>query len=176
MSNVKEIIDEIKKNLSQESSSSKDEEKVMQAILNDKEYVVGVYGNSGKVGEYCPSEDARKLSASIIQSTTKISSAEAEKLAEDHTFTKNEAKCMIGISKEFINTYVQTGRKLPLGGRETSNVKLIIKHEEEKTKRYPKKVGVNEDGSARYDQDATTTIPAHDTIRVQGSCPTWLKR
>ena len=172
---VNEIIEEIKKNLSQESSSTKDEERVMQAMLNDKEYKVGVYTSAGKVDEYCPSEDARKMSASIIQSTTKISSAEAEKLADEHTFSKAEAKSMIGISKEFINTYTQTGRKLPLGGRATSNVKLIIKHEEEKTKRYPKKVGVNEDGTARYDQNATTVIPAHDTIRVQGSCPSWLK-
>ena len=176
MSNVREILDEIKKNLSQESSSAKDEERVMQAMLNDKEYVVGVYGNAGKVGEYSPSADARKLATSIIQSTTKISAAEAEKLADEHTFTKSEANSMIGISKEFVNTYVQTGRKLPLGGRETSNVKLIIKHEEEKVKRYPKKVGVNEDGSARYDKEATTIIPAHDSIRVQGSCPVWLKK
>lgn len=173
---VRAIINEIKQNLSQSSSSSKDEEKVMQAMLNDKNYTVGVYNSSGKVDDYCPSADARKMSASIIQSTAKISAAEAEKLADDHVFTKNEAKSMVNISKEFVNTYTQTGRKLPLGGRETSNIKLILKHEEEKEKRYPKKVGINEDGSTRYDQNATTIIPAHDTIRVQGSCPSWLKK
>lgn len=173
---VKVIIDEIKKGLSQQSSSLKDEERVMQAMLNDKTYKVGVYNSTGKVDEYCPSEDARKMSASIIQSTTKMTGAEAEALADAHVFTKAEAKSMVNISKEFVNTYVQTGRKLPLGGRETSNVKLVLKHEEKKEKRYPKKVGVNEDGSARYDQNATTVIPAHDTIRSQGSCPSWLKK
>ena len=173
---VKAIINDIKKNLSQQSSSSKDEERVMQAMLNDKEYKVGVYNSTGKVDDYCPSEDARKMSASIIQSTTKMSAAEAEELADKHVFTKAEAKTMVNISKEFINTYAQTGRKLPLGGRETSNVKLVLKHEDEKVKRYPKKVGVNEDGSTRYDQNATTVIPAHDTIRAQGSCPAWLKK
>lgn len=172
---VKKIIEEIKEGLSQQSASSKDEEKVMQAMLNDKTYSVGVYTSAGKVDEYCPSADARKMSASIIQSTTKMTAAEAEDLADKHVFTKAEAKSMVNISKEFINTYTQTGRKLPLGGRETSNVKLVLKHEEGKEKRYPKKVGVNEDGSARYDQNATTFIPAHDTIRSQGSCPIWLK-
>ena len=34
---------------------------------------------------------------------------------------------MINISKQFIHTYLETGRKLPLGGREKSNISLVNK-------------------------------------------------
>ena len=43
MENVKEVIDDIKNNLTQRSSSRKDEVSVMKAMLNDPEYTVDVY-------------------------------------------------------------------------------------------------------------------------------------
>ena len=174
-STVEELIKEINETRTQTSASAKDETRVMRTMLNDPTFKVNVYGKSGVEGVYCPYEESRTMIGNIIRDTTKISGKEAMELSQSYEFGKQESNIMIGISKEFINTYLETGRKLPLGGRATSNVKLIIKHEEEKTKRYPKKVGVNEDGTVRYDQNATTVIPAHDTIRVQGSCPSWLK-
>jgi hypothetical protein len=144
---VNELVKEIKSNLSQTSSSQKDEVRVMRAMLNDTEYKVGIYSKDGKEGEYCPADDARKMISSVISSATKIPAAEAEKLAHNHEFSKNEATSMIGISKEFVNTFLETGRKLPLGGREKSNVALSIKEVESSTRTYPKKVGVNSDGT-----------------------------
>ena len=47
---VKKIIEEIKEGLSQQSASSKDEEKVMQAMLNDDSYKVDLYSKDGKIG------------------------------------------------------------------------------------------------------------------------------
>ena len=59
---VRAIVKDIKDNLSQKSSSLKDEVKVMQAMLNDKGYAVDVYGKDGKTGEtYSPSADARNM-------------------------------------------------------------------------------------------------------------------
>lgn len=162
--NVRELVSEIKGGLKQANSSIKDETRVMQAMLNDKEFKVATYDSNGVNGSYCPAEDARKMAASVISSTTKISKSEAEVLADAHKFTSSEASSMVGISKEFVNTYVQTGRRLPLGARETSNIKLELKHKPEAVVSVPN------------DKDRKVTIPAHDTLRVHGSCPSYLKK
>ena len=124
MSVLNDLIKEIDTTRSQVSASAKHEERVMRAMLNDREYKVGVYGKNGLEGEYCPAADARTMLSTIIQSTTKVSAEEATKLAETHEFKKSEAQSMINISKEYVNVYIQTGRKLPLGGRETSDITL----------------------------------------------------
>ena len=36
---------------------------------------------------------------------------------------KKEAEKFVNVSKEFVNTYLGTKRKLPLGGREKTNTK-----------------------------------------------------
>lgn len=163
--NVRELVKEINESLGNaKNSSNKDETRVMQAMLNDKEFKVKTFNSNGENGVYCPSEDARKMSASIIASTTKISKSEAQVLADAHTFTSSEAASMVGISKEFVNTYVQTGRRLPLGARETSNVKLELKHKPETLVSVPN------------DKARKVTVPAHDTLRVHGACPVYLKK
>ena len=174
METVKGLLNEIKSNLSQTASSSKDEVKVMKAMLNDKEYKVDIYGKNGKEGEYCPAEDARKMVASVMSSSAKIPQSEAEKLMENYEFKKSEATSMINISKEFVNTFIKTGRKLPLGAREKSNVSLSLKEVEESTRTYPKKVGVNADGTDRYEK-AETKISAHESVKVHAPCPSWVK-
>ena len=63
---VKDLVQEIAVNLSQKSASQKDEVRVMQAMLNDKTYVVGEYNKSGKIGDYCPYDDSRKLIESYL--------------------------------------------------------------------------------------------------------------
>lgn len=174
MENVRELVKEIKDNLSQESSSQKDEVRVMKAMLNDRDYEVGVYGKEGLEGTYSPFKDSRKMISSIISSAAKIPAAEAEALADAHDFKKSEAESMVGISKEFINTYIDTNRKLPLGGRELSNVSLIKKEVPESVRTYPHKVGVNEDGTARCEHP-TVNVKAHNRIRVIAPCPKWVK-
>ena len=172
MENVKDLLCEIREGLTQKvSASQKDEVRVMKAMLNDRDYRVGVYSNSGLEGEICPSKEAREMIASAISGAAKIPQAEAEKLAEDYDFKKSEAINMINISKEFVNTYLETGRKLPLGGREKSNVSLIKKDIPNKTTTYPKKVGVDESGKPLYKTE-TTEIKAHSTVKASGSCPT----
>lgn len=174
MENVRGLIQEIRTGLSQKSSSQKDESKVMKAMLNDRDYSVDVYGKDGVEGTFCPAKEAREMITSVISATAKIPAVEAEKLAEEHEFTKKEANSMLGISKEFINTYLETGRKLPLGGREKSDAALIQKEVDATTRLYPKRVGVNDDGTARYEK-AETEVKAHNTVRVIAPCPTWIK-
>ena len=166
---VTELIQGIKESVKQKSASSKDEIAVMQGMLNDAEYLVDVYNASGVVGQYCPREDATKMIGSVIASATKVSKDEAAALADAHQFNKAEAASMVGISKEFINTYAQTGRKINLGGRATSNVSLIPKDVEAGVCRYPSKQA---DGTTIT---AEKQVPAYSTIKVKGSCPAWVK-
>ena len=173
MENVRELVKEIRDNLSQKSSSQKDEARVMKAMLNDREYEVGIYGKEGKEGTINPAKEARAMIASVMTSAAKIPVAEAEKLAEAHEFKKSEAANMINISKEFVNTYLETDRKLPLGGRETSDVSLIRKEVKESTRTYPSKVGVNEDGTPRYEH-VPVKVKAHNSVKVVAPCPEWV--
>ena len=172
---VMELVKEINETRSQTSASAKDELRVMQAMLNDPEFVVDVYGKTGVIDQYCPYDDARGLVASIVKGATKITTKEAEHLAESYEFSKSDATTFVNISKEFINTYVETGRKLPLGGREKSNIALSKKVKGERSNNFPKKVGVNDDGTDKYESCGEGIIPAHNSLRVHSSCPAWLK-
>lgn len=171
---VTALIQEINTNLKQTSSSRKDETAIMQAMLSDPDYEVNIYGKDGIEGTYNPTNDFRSMCASIISNAAKVPTAEAVQLMNDYSVRKSEAASMVNISKEFVNTFLQTGRKLPLGAREKSDVSLSIKKVEATTRMYPQKVGVNDDGSDRYSK-TTTTIPAHESVRVHAPCPSWVK-
>lgn len=171
---VSALINEINNNLSQTSSSRKDENRIMQAMLSDPSYEVSVYGRDGIEGVYNPTNDFRSMCASIISNAAKVPLAEATQLMSDYNVRKAEASSMVNISKEFFNTFLKTGRKLPLGAREKSDISLSLKSVEATTRMYPQKVGVNEDGTDRYSK-TSTTIPAHESIRVHAPCPSWVK-
>lgn len=173
---VKDLIKEINNNRTNASSNVKDEQRVMQAMLNDKDYKVDVYKSTGVVGTYCPYEESRRMLTNVIKDTTKIGAKEAAELAENYEFGRAESEIMVGISKEFVNTYVETGRKLPLGGREKSNIALEKKVKEARANTYPKKVGVDANGKDIYENvNDGTVIPAHGTLKVHAGCPAWLK-
>lgn len=171
---VKALLDEISGNLSQTSSSRKDEIRVMQAMLSDPSYKVNVYGRDGIEDTYSPAEDFRSMCASVLSHAAKVPAAEAAQLMDGYQVSKGEATSMVGISKEFVNTFLKTGRKLPLGPREKSDVSLSLKQVEQSTRMYPQKVGVNDDGTDRYSKNATS-IPAHESVRVHAPCPAWVK-
>ena len=173
-STVVGLVKEIKDNLSQVSSSNKDEIRIMQAMLNDKEYEVGVYTNAGLKETYNPAKDFRAMLSGIVSNTTKISKDESATLVDAYEVTKSDASTMVNVSKEFVNTYIATGRKLPFGGREKCNIALSGKEVKETIKTYPKKVGINEDGTGRY-ESGERRVPSHITAKVYGSCPDWVK-
>lgn len=166
--NVQELISDIKNNLSQKSSSNRDEVRVIRAMLNDRNFKVTTYSNNG-TSEHCPAEDYRAMLSGVIASTTKISKAEADNLANSYEAKKSDAETMVQLSKDFINCSLRTGRKINLGGTEKSNISIQLKEIEEGVKRYPKK---NADGT--YTK-AETRIPAHEGLKVTSPCPTWVK-
>lgn len=171
---VKNLVNEIKTGLSQTSSSSKDEIRVMKAMLSDPTYEVDVYSKEGVTDTYNPCKEFRGMCASIISSVAKVPQSEAANMMDNYEVKKSEASSMVGISKEFVNTFLHTGRKLPLGARATSDVSLSLKSVAPSTRLFPQKVGVNDDGTAKYSK-SPTTVPAHDSIRVHAPCPSWVK-
>ena len=175
MSKTQELIQNIKDNLDQKSASKKDEVLVMKEMLNDQDYKVGVYNYDGLCGEYCPYEDSRNMVANIIQDTTKISKQEALSLSLNYEFTKSDANTMINLSKEFINTYLDTNRKLPLGGRENSNVSLLKKEVKSGIIKRPRKTGeVDSEGKEIYEM-IPVEVKGYSSISITGGCPKWVK-
>lgn len=163
---VREMVSTIKKDLRQASASSKDEVSVMMAMINDKTYKVDELNTDGSVANtYCPAEVAEELTANIIKGATKVTAAEAEELARNHQFTKKEASAIVTISKEFVNTYLDTGRKLKFGNRDGKSLVLSQKDKEASVCTFPKKVGIDADGTPRY-QLAETTIPAYKEVKA----------
>lgn len=173
-SQVEMLVEEIKNGLDKCSSSRKDEVRVMQAMLSDPDYEVQVYTKDGPTETYNPCKDFRSMCASVIASTARVSSVEAESMMENYNVKKAEAASMVNMSKEFVNTFLKTGRKLPLGGREMSDISISQKHIPAHVRPCPHKVGVNEDGSNRYSRNQTS-VGAHDSIKVYSPCPSWVK-
>lgn len=169
---VQDLITNIKDNLSQKSASNRDETRVMKAMLNDRDFKVSTYSNNG-VTQHCPAEDFRGMLSGVVSATTKISKSEADSLVSDYEAKKSDAETMVAISKDFVNMSLRTGRKINLGGTEKSNISIQLKEIDEATKRYPKKVGVNADGTAQYEK-AETTIAAHEGLKVTSPCPSWI--
>ena len=174
VSTVRDLVKEIATTRTQTSANSKDEIRVAMAMLNDPSYTVDVYDKKGIASTFSPYNTGRELAASIINGATKMAKSEAEDLASKYQFTKDDATNMIAFGKEFVNTYLQTGRKLPLGSREKSNVSLMEITKAAHTTTYPAPTGVDAGGQKTY-QIASSTTPEYKSIKVSGKCPAHLK-
>lgn len=170
---VVDLLAEINENHKQVSASQKDEVRVMQSMLNDTSYEVNVYSTQGQIGTYNPAQDFRKMQSSIVSSVTKISKDEAENLVSGYEVTKADASSMVGISKEFVNTYLESGRKLTLGGRDKSNYALSAKDVPRTEKTYQRRV-VDAAGNVSW-EPGKKTIPEHKGLKARSSCPPWVK-
>lgn len=178
MENVKQLIASIKKEnveRGRTAASQKDEIAVMRAMVNDKDFKTQVYDKKGPTDQFiCPSDNARALGSNILVTTTKMPKAEANTLMDDYEFTNKDAEALINISKEFISGYMDTGRKLPLGKREKSDISLSRKIVAPSTKGTPVKVGVDADGRDVW-ETKTTYNPGHESIRIHAPHPPYIK-
>lgn len=171
---VMECIQDIRKVRTQTAANARDELRVAQAMLNDRDFVVDVYGKSGVVGQYCPYLEMRTMLANAIREVTHMSQKESTELAMGYTYDRNAAQSMVNFSKQYVLTYTETGRKLPLGCREHSNISLLQKHKEAKISSFPMPTSVDADGNKVY-ASKTSITPEYDTMRVIGTCPAHLK-
>ena len=167
MENAKEVIESVKGTVSQHYASRKDEVTVMKAIINDPNYSVDSYEKGGNIEEYFPAKEFRRVISNAVAATTKIPNKEAVELVDSYEFSKSDAAALVGLSKEFVHSYLQTGRKLPIGGRATSNVELVWKEFAERTAGVPARAGETD--------RSTAVIPAHGGIKASNPCPPWVK-
>ena len=171
---VKELLEEIRNskksgNKSYITKSQKEEIKVMKTILNDDEYEADIYKGNGEISQFNPSKTFRETLSNIIHNTTHISKEESDILMEQYEFNNKEAENLINLSKEFIHTYLETGKKLSLGGREKSDISFHKKVIKSYSIWSPI---LQEDGSYIRKE---TTIPSYETIKVDNTCPSWIK-
>lgn len=173
METVKVLLEKIKEECNQSAVSKRDEVRVMQAMLNDTSYEVGIYGKQGQEDVYSPAKDFKKMQTNIISSALNITKKEVEGIMENYEVTPSDAVSMINIGKEFINTYLNTGRKIALGAREDSNFTLTKKTVPERVKKYELRT-ISDEGETiktKYEK----IIPEHAGLTVQSACPSWVE-
>lgn len=175
MDKVQDLVKEIKASITQTTASRKDEIQVAKAMLNDKEYQVGVYAKDGTVTQYNPSGAMRDFAATAMSKAAKIPAAEAKALMENHEFGKSEAENVVGFAKEFLNTYMHTGRKISLGGRENSDISFSLKQVPAGTRHFPMVKGIDEKGK-KITEIGETYVPAYESAKVFAPCPDWKKK
>lgn len=127
-SDLSKIIEEIKSTVNQKSINKVDEIKVMRAMLNDPKFSIGVYDkNLGYIAQRYPREEAVEFVKGIIQSTTGLDSKDSRHLAENYEFSRKDAAFMINNARDFINVYMESGRKLNIMQNENTEASIFTK-------------------------------------------------
>ena len=162
---MKELMAEIKEVTKKQRSVNKvDEIKVMKAMLNDPNFQISVYDkNKGLIGTRCPHEESVKYAANLCSAITGIDSKSATELASNYEFTKKDAIYMIDMSKSFVQTYLDTGRKINVCQTEDAQAELMTRAIPEKEKLIP--------GSS----NETAKVPAYTKIIAKSKNPKYHK-
>ena len=146
----------------QKSASRVDEIRVMRTMLNDPEFSVSVYDkNKGLIGTRCPREEAVKFSANVSAAITGLDNKSALELANNYEFTKKDAIFLLDNSRDFMQTYLSTGRKLPIVQAADSEAAILYREVESKEKNIPSSDGTKQ----------TTTVPAFHKVICRSKSP-----
>lgn len=134
------LVTEIKKSTTQVAINKVDEIRVMKCMLNDPDYTVGVYDkNLGYIGERSPHEEAVTFAKNIISGATGLDSRDSRHLAENYEFTKRDACFLLDNMRDFVQTYMGTGRKLNIMQTAATEACLFTKPIEAGVKSVPDK-------------------------------------
>jgi hypothetical protein len=173
--NLKETIENIKQNVHQHPASVKDEATVMQAMLNDRDYEVEIYKKNGQNEMYAPGREFRGMLTNITAAATKIGKEEAAGLIDKYEIRRSDAETMVGVTKEFLYKYTETGRKFKLGGRKDMNVSLVRKEYGPGVRRYPTKLGTDENGNTIMGV-GEVMVDGYAGIKASSPCPPWVNK
>ena len=139
-SELEQLVTEIKKGTTQIAVNRVDEVRVMKAMLNDKDYTIGVYDKgAGYIGQRSPHQEAVKFVKNVIAGATGLDNKDALHLAENYEFTKKDANFLLGNMRDFLYTYVGTGRKINIMQSATTEAALFTKEIAPSTKLVPDK-------------------------------------
>jgi len=163
-------VEDLMKELSEKGSkrpSAKDETQIMMGILNDTSFKVTTNVTKECAGElHCPAELFKSVIASAISDTTKMSRDEATSLAESFEISPKDANSMVQVSKDFINTTLDCGKRISLGDLPTRKVSLETKTVAERERECIK---------PQTKEKITVKTPEYNTVKAIGKCPDWLK-
>lgn len=139
-SELDNLIKSIKESTKQLGANRIDEVSVMTCMLNDKDFRVGIYDKSdGYIGSRCPANEATMFVKNIIQNATGLDSKDSLHLAESYNFTKKDATFLLSNMRDFMDTYMRTGRKFNILQNEFSEAAIYTKEVASVTKKVPDK-------------------------------------
>jgi hypothetical protein len=157
---MNELMGEIKEATQKQKSASRvDEIRVMKTMLNDPDFTISIYDkNKGLIGQKCPHEDAVKFLTGTTAAITGLDTKSASELVSKYEFTKKDAIFMVENCRDFIQTYLSTGRKLPIAQTEDSEASLFYRAVPSKEKIVP--------GAQK-----TTTVPSYNKVICKSRSP-----
>lgn len=133
-----QLVQSIVEKTSQTAVNKSDEVEVMQSMLNDREFNIAIFDrNKGYVGSRSPRNEALQLAIDTLSGVTGMSENEAASLTQNYSFTKKDAQHFINIGKDFIGTYLQTGRKTTIISEPRIEATVSLKHVEAHDKKVP---------------------------------------
>ncbi len=139
-SELEALVSEIKKNTNQIAINKVDEVRVMQSMLNDKNFSVGVYDRTvGYVGQRSPHNEAVKFVKNIVAGTTGLDNKDAQLLADSYEFTKRDANFLLENMRDFLYVYTGTGRKINIMQSANTEACMYTKEVDSTSKRIPDK-------------------------------------
>lgn len=128
MTELEQLVYDIRKSTSQVSINKVDEVRVMTSMLNDKEFSLGVYDKTqGYIGQRSPHDEAVKFVKNIIGGATGLDSKDSMHLAENYEFTKKDANFLLTNMRDFMNVYMTTGRKINIIQSADTDASLFTK-------------------------------------------------
>ena len=157
---MNELMEEIREVTKKQKSSSRvDEIRVMKTMLNDPDYSIAIDDrNKGLVGQRCPHDEATKFLANTTAAITGLDMKSAAELASKYEFTKKDAIFLVENNRDFAQTYLSTGRKLPIVQSADSEAAIFNRAVPAKEKNVP---GGNK----------TTTVPSFTKVICRSKNP-----
>lgn len=164
--NMTELMDQIQQiTIKQKSQSISDELRVQQMLLNDPNYEVGIYDrNKGRIGSRNVHTEAVNFIADVSSAITGLERKAAQDCAEKYHFTKKDANFFRNMSRDFIQTYLQTGRKLNIVQAEDSESSIFYRSVEAREKVVP-----------GHEGNKTTVVPGFQKVISRSKAPKYMK-
>lgn len=167
-SELEKLILDIQENRKQISINKADEIKVMQCMLNDKNFSLGIYEkNAGYVGQRCPHDEFTGFLKNVISGATGLDSRDSKHLAEKYEATKRDANYLLENMRDFVQVYTETGRKFNILQTATSEANIYTKEVPSINKTVPDK---NNPGQSKY----IKTTP-YTKLVSSSTCPKYLE-
>lgn len=146
----------------QKSASRVDEIRVMKTMLNDPDFSISIYDkNKGYIGTRCPREEAVKFIGNVSAAVTGLDVKSSMELAKGYEFSKKDAIFLIENSRDFTQTYLSVGRKLPIVQTADSEASILYRDIESKEKLIPSSNG----------EKQKTTVPAFKKVICRSKSP-----